>query len=141
MTITEIKQIAVYSFVIGALGLVVTGSRVAKVEASGTVTITGEQAAGQEPSQVPDLEGEWSMVDDWSGLASQASPRSFIITRVVLEPNGASDGYFLFKWRGAAQLSRGHFSINTGRVWFNTNRTIKGASTKVRYDGRLQSGH
>ena len=48
-----------HEFVIGALGLVVAGSRVAKVEASGTVTINGEQAAGQEPSQVPDLEGEF----------------------------------------------------------------------------------
>lgn|GEM_PF-1484342 len=101
----------------------------------------GERAADEELSKVPDLEGEWSLVDDFSGSGSQAGPRGFSITRVVLEPNGSSDGYFLFKWRGEARLSRGHFSLNTGRVWFNTHRTVKGKTTRVKYDGRLQPGN
>jgi len=86
---------------------------------------------------VPDITGVWFVADSGDALVDNDNPRSFTISSVKAQPAQYYDGTFAWRWEGDPLESKGYYSNKTGRVWFNTERLVRGRTVKVQYSGRL----
>jgi hypothetical protein len=94
-------------------------------------------AAGAAPAP-PDLAGVWFVADSDATVAgNRSNSTSLTILEVTAKKGPYYDGVFSWKWEGDPIPSTGYYSLQTGRVWFNTQRDLGARNVKVQYSGKL----
>lgn len=88
--------------------------------------------------RTPDIVGVWFVADQSGSLADPANRTSLTVRRVAAEKGPYSDGFFLFQWDGDPGLSKGYYTLKTGRIVFNTTRVVGGRRLSVQYRGNLR---